>query len=108
VRRLLLFVFLGGCGLIFSGIEARSEGLSASQDRFYYRTPAGPTSARIIRHYWNMPVFHPDARVDERLIGALILAPALLDAWRYFHPDARWAAWTSRGVKVGMVVMIVR
>jgi hypothetical protein len=48
------------------------------------------------------------ARVDERLIGALLLAPALLDAWRYFHPDARWAAWGSRGVKIGMVVMIVR
>jgi hypothetical protein len=48
------------------------------------------------------------ARVDERLIGALVLAPAVLDAWRYFHPDARWAAWASRGVKVGMVVMVVR
>jgi hypothetical protein len=48
------------------------------------------------------------ARVDERVIGALVLAPALLDAWRYFHPDARWAAWASRGVKVGMVVMVVR
>jgi hypothetical protein len=48
------------------------------------------------------------ARVDERLIGALVLAPAVLDGWRYFHPDARWAAWASRGVKVGMVVMVVR
>ncbi len=48
------------------------------------------------------------ARVDERVIGALVLAPALLDAWRYYHPGARWAAWTSRGVKVGMVVMIAR
>jgi len=48
------------------------------------------------------------SRVDERLIGALVLAPALLDAWRYFHPDAKWAAWTSRGVKIGMVVMVVR
>ena len=48
------------------------------------------------------------ARIDERWIGALILAPALLDAWGYFHPDARWAAWTSRAVKIGMVVMVVR
>ncbi len=48
------------------------------------------------------------ARIDERWIGALVLAPALLDTWRYFHPDARWAAWTSRGVKIGMVVMVVR
>jgi hypothetical protein len=48
------------------------------------------------------------ARVDERLIGALVLAPAVLDGWRYFHPNAKWAAWTSRAVKVGMVVMVVR
>jgi len=48
------------------------------------------------------------ARVDERLIGALVLAPALLDAWRYYHPDTKWATWASRGVKIGMVVMVVR
>ncbi len=48
------------------------------------------------------------SRIDERWIGALVLAPALLDAWRYFHPDAKWAAWTSRGVKIGMVVMVFR
>jgi hypothetical protein len=48
------------------------------------------------------------ARIDERWVGAMILAPALLDAWRYYHPDAKWAAWTSRGVKVGMVVLVVR
>jgi hypothetical protein len=48
------------------------------------------------------------ARVDERWIGALVLAPALLDAWRYYHPDTKWATWASRGVKVGMVVMVVR
>jgi hypothetical protein len=48
------------------------------------------------------------SRVDERLIGALVLAPAVLDAWRYFHPQTRWAAWASRGIKVGMVVMVAR
>jgi hypothetical protein len=48
------------------------------------------------------------ARVDERWIGALLLAPAALDAWRYFHPDSRWAAWSSRGLKIGMAVLIVR
>ena len=30
----------------------------------------------------------------------MILAPAVLDGWRYFHPDAKWAVWTSRAVKV--------
>jgi hypothetical protein len=48
------------------------------------------------------------ARVDERWVGALLLAPAVLDAWRYFHPDAKWAAWSSRGVKIGMALLIVR
>jgi hypothetical protein len=48
------------------------------------------------------------SRLDERWIGALLLAPAVLDAWRYFHPDAKWAAWSSRGLKVGMVVMVAR
>jgi hypothetical protein len=47
-------------------------------------------------------------RVDERWIGALVLAPAVLDAWRYYHRDAKWAAWTSRGVKIGMVLLVVR
>lgn len=48
------------------------------------------------------------SRLDERWIGALVLTPALLDAWRYYHPDAKWAAWSSRGVKIGMVVMVAR
>ena len=42
-------------------------------------------------------------RIDERWIGAIVLAPALLDIYRYFNPDARWATWTSRGVKMGSV-----
>jgi hypothetical protein len=48
------------------------------------------------------------SRIDERWIGALVLAPAVLDAWRYFHPDSKWAAWTSRGVKIGLVVLVAR
>jgi hypothetical protein len=48
------------------------------------------------------------SRLDERWIGVMLLAPAVLDAWRYFHPDAKWAGWTSRGVKVGMVVLVAR
>jgi hypothetical protein len=42
----------------------------------------------------------------EPVVGALILAPAVLDAIRYFHPDARWAKWGSRDVKVGMVLLV--
>jgi hypothetical protein len=48
------------------------------------------------------------ARVDERWIGVLVLAPALLDTYRYFHPDARWAAWSSRGLKVGTVLLVLK
>lgn len=47
-------------------------------------------------------------RVKEPWIGALVLTPACLDAWRYFHPESRWAKWLSRGVKVGAVVLVVR
>ena len=48
------------------------------------------------------------AGIDEHWVGALILAPAVLDAWRYFEPDARWAAWVSRAVKVGAVLLVAR
>ena len=48
------------------------------------------------------------ARVDERWVGSLVLAPAVLDAWRYYHPDAKWAVWMSRGVKLGMILLVVR
>ena len=46
--------------------------------------------------------------VDERAIGALVLAPALFDAIRYFNPDARWAKWASRAAKVSSVLLVVR
>ncbi len=47
-------------------------------------------------------------RIDERWIGAMVLAPALLDLYRYFNPDARWASWTSRGVKMGSVALVFK
>lgn len=46
--------------------------------------------------------------VDERAIGALVLAPAVLDAIRYFKPEARWAKWDSRAAKVGSVLLVAR
>ena len=48
------------------------------------------------------------SRTDEPWIGALVLAPALLDAWRYLDPEARWLVWASRAAKVGAVVLILR
>lgn len=46
--------------------------------------------------------------LDERWIGALVLAPALLDAYRYVRPGADWARWSSRAVKVGVVLLVVK
>ena len=48
------------------------------------------------------------ARVDERWVGAMLLVPAAMDAWRYFDPDAKWAVWTSRIAKIGMVFLVFR
>jgi hypothetical protein len=47
-------------------------------------------------------------RIDERWIGVMVLAPALLDTYRYFNPDARWAAWASRGAKMGSVALTLK
>jgi hypothetical protein len=47
-------------------------------------------------------------RANERWIGALVLAPAVFDTVRYFRPEARWAAWASRGAKAGMVLLAFR
>ena len=44
----------------------------------------------------------------EPYVGLLILVPAILDAVRYFHPDARWAAWGSRAAKVVGVVLVLK
>ena len=46
--------------------------------------------------------------VDERTIGALVLAPAVLDAIRYFKPQARWAKWASRAAKLGSVMLVAK
>ena len=46
--------------------------------------------------------------VDEGWIGALILAPAVLDGWRYWHPDSKWAVWVSRALKAGGVLLVIR
>lgn len=48
------------------------------------------------------------SRLDEKWIASIVMIPAALDAWRYFHPDAAWAKWLSRGVKVGGVLLVVR
>jgi hypothetical protein len=41
----------------------------------------------------------------EPLVGALVLAPAVLDGYRYLRPDATWAKWASRVVKIAAVAL---
>jgi hypothetical protein len=48
------------------------------------------------------------SRIDERWIGAVVLAPAAFDTWRYFDPESRWAVWLSRAAKVGSVLLVLR
>lgn len=47
-------------------------------------------------------------RWKEPFVGALILAPAILDAVRYYERNPKWAMWASRGAKLFSVVLIVR
>jgi hypothetical protein len=46
--------------------------------------------------------------INEGVIGAIVLAPALLDAYRYFRPEARWAKWGSRSAKVASVLLVLK
>lgn len=45
---------------------------------------------------------------DERFVGALVIAPAAFDTYRYLHPDAVWAKWASRAAKIATVVLVIR
>jgi hypothetical protein len=47
-------------------------------------------------------------RCKEGWVGAMVIAPAALDVWRYRKPDATWARWASRAAKVGLVVAVAR
>lgn len=47
-------------------------------------------------------------RWKEPVVGALILAPAVLDAIRYYQRNPAWAMWASRGLKVFSVVLVLR
>ena len=48
------------------------------------------------------------AHVDEPVIGAVILVPAILDTARYFGKDNRWIVWGSRAVKIGGALLVVK
>ncbi len=48
------------------------------------------------------------AGLSEPWIGALVVAPAALDVYRLFRPQARWAAWASRAAKLGLLVLVLK
>ena len=48
------------------------------------------------------------ADVPEPWIGVSILAPAALDAARYYRPRSRWLRWGSRVTKVAGALIIVK
>ncbi len=45
---------------------------------------------------------------SERLVGAVVLTPGILDAYRYFYPSATWARWASRLSKMAMLIPLLR
>lgn len=48
------------------------------------------------------------ASVDEPWIGVTVLAPAVLDAARYYRPNSRALRWASRAAKVGGALLIMK
>ena len=48
------------------------------------------------------------ARIDEPVVGALILAPAMLDSARYFGARHGWVVWASRAAKIGGALLVVK
>ena len=48
------------------------------------------------------------ASVEEPWIGVTVLAPAVLDAARYYRPNSRALRWASRAAKVGGALLIMK
>ncbi len=44
----------------------------------------------------------------EPAIGALIMAPALLQIYRYYRPDSQWAKWATRALAASSVLVLFR
>lgn len=47
-------------------------------------------------------------RVNESWVGALVMAPAVFDTWRYMRPRAAFPRWASRAAKVATVLLVIR
>ncbi len=45
--------------------------------------------------------------IAEGWMGAVVLAPAVFDAWRYLRPGSRAARWGARVAKAGGVLLVI-
>ena len=82
----------------------------AAREKCYAGATVGYSAAAMARvgpYERDTRAMSETLKIDERWIGVMILAPAVLDAYRYFHPTADWAVWGSRTVKVGMAVLVI-
>ena len=46
--------------------------------------------------------------MNERWVGAVVLTPALLDAYRYYRGAPRWVRWASRATKLMLVIPFLK
>ena len=104
MQRFLFLVFLSGCALLGTTINARSEGLAKSDllhaEHCLHRSLG---SARIIRHYW-VPVTHPEATVDDRLDPRLRKAATIAQERANARSKARcWAYVKTALVEAGVI-----
>jgi len=86
---------------VLKGILAFDLGASA-----VYSVAAFGTFGPVERDTHGMAISLGKDGWPEPVVGAFVLAPAALDGYRYFHPEARWAVWASRSAKVASVVLV--
>jgi hypothetical protein len=48
------------------------------------------------------------AAVSERAIAVIVLAPAVLELYRYFRPESTWARWAMRAVEAGSALLVIK
>jgi hypothetical protein len=68
---------------------------------------AGAAFARYGPHERDTRGIADATSTDERVIGALVLAPAAFDTWRYFRPESKAARWGSRLSKVAFLGVLL-
>lgn len=105
MQRFIFLVFFSACALVISTTEVQSAGLAPSNSRFFYRSYDGTHgSARIMRHYWRVPVVHPDATVDSRLDPRLRRAATIAQERAHARSKARcWRAVKEALVASGVI-----